>query len=680
MGKNFKESVFVKKRSVQFLSLVLAFSMLFTLLGIRVSAEGGSVSVTSINTKGYDWANHRINVQFVFSKQVVATVINYSTDQTANVLPNAISENILLNGNTLKDIIANRGSKEIYIYFFPEGLDIYFPMDLEYTGYNIIMDGSDSIQVLSGFTTPDGSTTTANAKFYYKNNPYNWSTEPVKVTGVSPVGTSGNMDYIYLTFNSSLDANHYNVNYSKNYIYLNNKSFATAEAEGDVVGTWYEGDGRLGYYYKATNPSTFKKDGSDVLVIKKGLLLSDGSAVSKDQTFYYYNGVWTEEAKIVSATDLTVTTFGSQYLFEFFHVSFNKAFTTNVFNAANKNFVKINGYSVSEINATQTAIWRADMWNEGNGTLGIFLLKDTPYSLKHDGTDVIELAAGFRTEDGAVLTTSQFLYLNPFGHFSKAAPLDNLAATEIRSFSNNEYVYIDLGKTVYNNDKYSNYNKDYVKLNGITIRNSGAGLWYESNGKFGIYFEKGTQYSFKNDGTDKIEILPGFMCEDEEIVKSTKTLYYYGGIWHKEKVALGALKCRNTKQVSNFTVQDKLQAVVNQMSLDSGVSVQLKDKNGTVITDLANTAITTSTKLVFLSSKNTVLTSYEAIIFGDVDFDGAVGINDLAAIKSHLLKMTTLSGNSLIAGAINNQSTITISDLIAVKKELLNISKINQNK
>lgn len=103
--------------------------------------------------------------------------------------------------------------------------------------------------------------------------------------------------------------------------------------------------------------------------------------------------------------------------------------------------------------------------------------------------------------------------------------------------------------------------------------------------------------------------------------------------------------------------------------------IKLMDKNGA---EVVNGKVCTGMKAK-LFINNAVVDELEIIIYGDVVGDGNVDINDLAAIKTHLLKSQTLSGAFFKAGDIFKKNSITISDLLAVKKQILGLAFINQN-
>lgn len=70
--------------------------------------------------------------------------------------------------------------------------------------------------------------------------------------------------------------------------------------------------------------------------------------------------------------------------------------------------------------------------------------------------------------------------------------------------------------------------------------------------------------------------------------------------------------------------------------------------------------------------------TYTTVVYGDVDGDGWIGVLDLAGMKRHLLRISTLSGAFETAGDIYEKGTISTSDLLSVKKHILGTSQIVQ--
>lgn len=83
------------------------------------------------------------------------------------------------------------------------------------------------------------------------------------------------------------------------------------------------------------------------------------------------------------------------------------------------------------------------------------------------------------------------------------------------------------------------------------------------------------------------------------------------------------------------------------------------------------------TLIVTDKAKNSTQCQFSVVIYGDVNGDGLIDVTDLAATKSHLLKVNSLSGIYKKAAGIFSQNNVTIIDLIAIKKHILGINPIN---
>jgi hypothetical protein len=70
--------------------------------------------------------------------------------------------------------------------------------------------------------------------------------------------------------------------------------------------------------------------------------------------------------------------------------------------------------------------------------------------------------------------------------------------------------------------------------------------------------------------------------------------------------------------------------------------------------------------------------TYLTLIYGDINGDGNISIEDLVYVKRHLLKISTLSGISLSAAKIFKRADVSISDLLAIKKQILGIDALSQ--
>lgn len=88
-------------------------------------------------------------------------------------------------------------------------------------------------------------------------------------------------------------------------------------------------------------------------------------------------------------------------------------------------------------------------------------------------------------------------------------------------------------------------------------------------------------------------------------------------------------------------------------------------------------AITKSYTLIATDSANNSSTiNFDYIINGEVNGDGSIDLTDLVAVKTHLLKISPLTGINNTAADVDANSTISISDLIAIKKYLLSVGTL----
>lgn len=79
-----------------------------------------------------------------------------------------------------------------------------------------------------------------------------------------------------------------------------------------------------------------------------------------------------------------------------------------------------------------------------------------------------------------------------------------------------------------------------------------------------------------------------------------------------------------------------------------------------------------------LDGVTTLYGNYAVLIYGDVNGDGAVLINDLIKVRNHLLGTGVLTGLSLAAADANRDGTVLINDLIKVRNHIAGTGEIQQ--
>lgn len=145
----------------------------------------------------------------------------------------------------------------------------------------------------------------------------------------------------------------------------------------------------------------------------------------------------------------------------------------------------------------------------------------------------------------------------------------------------------------------------------------------------------------------------------------------------------------NTQEVINLTSKSYTITSSAILGIPENTSVASFKKNisanGDTLTLLnsagkAKTSGTVSTgdlvRVTFPSGN--VSKSIPIIIYGDVNGDGVIGIEDLLKLQKHLLGTTKLSDSYALAADVSKDSTIDILDLLKIQKHLLGTSTIKQ--
>ena len=108
----------------------------------------------------------------------------------------------------------------------------------------------------------------------------------------------------------------------------------------------------------------------------------------------------------------------------------------------------------------------------------------------------------------------------------------------------------------------------------------------------------------------------------------------------------------------------------------SGGTVTIQDMNGAV---KADGKIATGDKVIIKNTSGTETYTYNIIIYGDVNGDGAVNIKDLIVIQKNILNMNAVEGIYASAADTNRDgSCANIKDLIMVQKVILGMGDIEQ--
>ncbi|MEG2038389.1 MAG: S8 family serine peptidase, partial [Oscillospiraceae bacterium] len=110
--------------------------------------------------------------------------------------------------------------------------------------------------------------------------------------------------------------------------------------------------------------------------------------------------------------------------------------------------------------------------------------------------------------------------------------------------------------------------------------------------------------------------------------------------------------------------------------LPTGTKIECYSASNAIVSDTAT--LGTGAKLVLKNSGGTVVDQVTIVVRGDNDGDGNVNINDLVAVKRHILGIESVKSYNFTASDTNSDGKVNINDLVAVKRHILGIESIVQ--
>ena len=108
-------------------------------------------------------------------------------------------------------------------------------------------------------------------------------------------------------------------------------------------------------------------------------------------------------------------------------------------------------------------------------------------------------------------------------------------------------------------------------------------------------------------------------------------------------------------------------------TLTGGATVKLFTSKGE-----ENTSVVTTGSVLSVYDGETLIASYEIVIYGDVSGDGKITILDIMKINRHTLKIASLSGCYLSAGDVNKNGDVNILDIMITNRHTLGLATIKQ--
>lgn len=135
-------------------------------------------------------------------------------------------------------------------------------------------------------------------------------------------------------------------------------------------------------------------------------------------------------------------------------------------------------------------------------------------------------------------------------------------------------------------------------------------------------------------------------------------------------------KFNSNKYLSNISSNLLVGTFKSGLALGDA-TVVIKDKSGNTI--LGNSSLVTTGATVEATAYGET-NSYKIVIFGDVDGNGLLGLNDLTLIRDSILEKTPLTGDYKLAGDIYGEGSITLNSLVGLMAYNCESESIVQNR
>ncbi len=128
--------------------------------------------------------------------------------------------------------------------------------------------------------------------------------------------------------------------------------------------------------------------------------------------------------------------------------------------------------------------------------------------------------------------------------------------------------------------------------------------------------------------------------------------------------------------ITGITPGSTVEDVLNTFTVTGG-AVCVMNSEGVTKTE---GKIGTSDKVVIQNTSGTQTYTYNVVIYGDVNGDGAANFKDLLIIQKNILGMSTVDDKYTDAGDVNRDGrSANMKDLLAIQRQILGMDSIDQN-
>lgn len=128
-----------------------------------------------------------------------------------------------------------------------------------------------------------------------------------------------------------------------------------------------------------------------------------------------------------------------------------------------------------------------------------------------------------------------------------------------------------------------------------------------------------------------------------------------------------------------FTVKDDFISKIKVGTTVAQIKDGIKETNIKILQggkEVSNTALAGTGMVVQLISNGKVVDEVTVVVTGDTNGDGKITVTDMIAVKSHILKKSTLTGAAAKAADSSSDNAISITDFIQIKAHILGKSQV----
>jgi hypothetical protein len=128
-----------------------------------------------------------------------------------------------------------------------------------------------------------------------------------------------------------------------------------------------------------------------------------------------------------------------------------------------------------------------------------------------------------------------------------------------------------------------------------------------------------------------------------------------------------------------FTVKDDFISKIKAGTTVAQIKDGIKETNIKILQggkEVSNTALAGTGMVVQLISNGKVVDEVTVVVTGDTNGDGKITVTDMIAVKSHILKKSTLTGAAAKAADSSSDNAISITDFIQIKAHILGKSQV----